>query len=76
MSGLKQRWEKKLLFTQHTEIAVVDVPLKMSKWMGENECAPAGQMSLNIPMKNGICWVNSGCIISITRHRLPPGVHY
>lgn len=30
---------------------MVDVPLKMSKWMGENECAPAGQMPLNIPVK-------------------------
>lgn len=27
MSGLKQRRERKLLFTQHTEIAVIDAPL-------------------------------------------------
>lgn len=32
-------------------MAAVDVPLKMSQWMRENECASAGQMSLNIPMK-------------------------
>ncbi len=52
MSGLKkQRWRRKLLFTQYTEMAAVDVPLKMSQWTRENECAPAGQMSLNIPMK-------------------------
>lgn len=47
----KQRWERKLLFTQQADIAAVDVPLKMSQWMRENECAPTGQMSLNIPMK-------------------------
>lgn len=59
MSSLKkQRWKRKLLFTQHTEIAAVDVPLKMSQWMQENECALAGQMSLNIPMKIGFAgWI-------------------
>lgn len=39
LSGFKQRWQRKWLFTQQREIAAADVPLKMSQWMWENECA-------------------------------------
>lgn len=57
----------------NTQIAAVDVPLKMSQWMQENECALAGQMSPNTPMK----MVFVGRIVDalfIFRYKLPPSV--
>ncbi len=72
MSGLKkQRWKGKLLFTQHTEIVVVYAPLKMSQWMQGNECAPAGQMSVNKPMKTAsVGWIldTSSLLLDVDRH--------